>query len=395
MKRSTHRILTTHVGSLPRPPDLIALLKQRQTGEAYDRETFDRCVRQAVQQTVCKQAELGIDVVDDGEMSKIGFIPYVNERLTGIESKFWGENEDLWGRSREVLAFPDYYESVARQAEAAGVRHRHKGTGNLRRVATGPIRYQGWAALKVDIDNLKAALRNAEVEEAFMPAISVGNLADWQRNEYYQSDEEYLYAIADAMHEEYKAIVDAGLLLQVDDPILATYYIQRPDLSIAEIRKWAIARVEALNHALSGIPRDKVRYHTCYSINTGPRAQDMEAKHILDIMLRVNAGAYSFEAANPRHEHEWELWRTLKLPDDAVIIPGVITHSTPLIEHQELVAQRLIRFAEVVGRERVIAGADCGFASFATSRESHSTIVWAKFQALVEGARIASQQLWN
>jgi 5-methyltetrahydropteroyltriglutamate--homocysteine methyltransferase len=234
------------------------------------------------------------------------------------------------------------------------------------------------------------------VQEAFIPSISVGNIVDWNKNEFYKTEEEYLEAVANAMHEEYKAIVDAGFLLQVDDPNLATYYVLHPELDVKQVRARGEVWTEALNHALRGISRDKIRYHTCYSINMGPRLHDMEGKDILDIVLKVNAGAYSFEAANPRHEHEWKLWGDkLKLPEGSVIIPGVISHSTNLIEHEELVAERLVRFAKQVGRENVIAGADCGFASFATSLEVHNSIVWAKFKNLVEGARIASKQLWQ
>ena len=389
MKRSTDRILTTHVGSLPRPADLLDLLKRRQAGAPYDEGALARHVKEAVADVVRKQADTGIDVVTDGEMGKIGFLPYVNQRLTGFDTKAWAENQSYWTNSREALAFPDYYAWAARQAGSAG------GTGTMRRVATGAIRYRGQEALKADIDNLKAALTGIEVEEAFMPSISVGNIADWQRNEYYETEDDYLYAIADAMHEEYQTIVDSGLLLQVDDPILATYYVQHPELGVPDVRKWAMTRVEALNHALRDIPREKVRYHTCYSINMGPRLYDMEAKDIVDIMLRVKAGAYSFEAANPRHEHEWRLWQDIALPENAVIIPGVITNSTNLIEHPDLVADRLMRFAQAVGRENVIAGADCGFASFATTLEIHDSVVWAKFQSLVEGAKRATMRLWR
>jgi 5-methyltetrahydropteroyltriglutamate--homocysteine methyltransferase len=228
-----------------------------------------------------------------------------------------------------------------------------------------------------------------------VPAIAPSNIETTTPNEYYKSAEEYVFAIADAMREEYKAIVDAGFLLQIDDPFLVTYYIMRPELSIAECRKWAEVRVEALNTALKGIPADRIRFHTCYSINMGPRVHDMQLKDIADIILKVNAQGYTFEAANPRHEHEWEDWRKARIADDKVLIPGVITQSTVLVEHPELVAQRLVRFAGVVGKERVIAGADCGFASFAGSNEVHPSIVWAKFKSLVEGSRIASKQLWG
>jgi 5-methyltetrahydropteroyltriglutamate--homocysteine methyltransferase len=388
MKTSKDRILTTHVGSLPRSADLVALHKKRQSGESYDTKLFDRRVAETVAEAVRHQVDAGIDIVTDGEMSKIGFIPYINERLSGFEWRGYGANQSYWGQSREAKEFPEYYQWAAGQTGTAG------GTGTTRWTACGPIKYQGHAALQRDIENLRAAMKNTKAVEAFMPSISVGNIVDWNNNEYYKSETEYLAAVAAAMHEEYRTIVDAGFILQVDDPILATHYVLHPEKSIADVRKWANTRVEALNHALEGIPRDKVRYHTCYSINMGPRLHDMAGKDILDIVLKVNAGAYSFEASNPRHEHEYTLWEKLALPKDSVIIPGVISHSTNLIEHEELVAQRIVRFAKIVGPERVIAGADCGFASFATSLEVHDSIVWAKFKSLVAGARLASKALW-
>ena len=262
-------------------------------------------------------------------------------------------------------------------------------------VCTAPVTYRGMAQLKTDIDNLKAALDGAKPQEAFMPAISPTSAADWQRNGYYKSEEEYLFAIADALREEYEAIVKAGLLLQVDDPHLVTYWIKEPDLTLEQFRKWAQLRVEALNHALRNIPPEKVRHHTCYGINMGPRVHDLELKHIVDLILKIRAGAYSFEAANPRHEHEWKVWEGAKLPAGKSLIPGVISHSTVLVEHPELVAERIVRYAKVVGRENVIAGADCGFATFAGSKEVHPSIVWAKFKSLAEGAQLASQQLWG
>ena len=256
------------------------------------------------------------------------------------------------------------------------------------------MRYKGQQQLQTELANLKAALDGVAAAEAFVPSIAPSNVEVTQPNEYYPSEEAYLSAVADAMREEYQAIVAAGFLLQIDDPFLVSYYIMRPDLDIAACRKWAHARVEALNHALAGIPEDRIRFHTCYSINMGPRVHDMELKDVVDIILKVRAGAYSFEAANPRHDHEWKVWKDAKLPDDKILIPGVITQSTVLVEHPELVAERLVRFADVVGRERVIAGADCGFASFAGSNEVHPSITWAKFQALAEGARLASKRLW-
>jgi 5-methyltetrahydropteroyltriglutamate--homocysteine methyltransferase len=259
---------------------------------------------------------------------------------------------------------------------------------------TGPITYRGHSELKTDLDNLKAALKGVTVADVFVPSISPSNVEDWNRNDFYNSPEDYLFAIADAMREEYKAIVAAGFLVQIDDPQLVTHYMVNPTATIEQCRKWAQMHVEALNHALKGIPREKIRYHTCYGINMGPRVHDMEVKDIVDIVLKVNAGAFSFEAANPRHEHEWTVWGAAKIPDGAVLIPGVISHSTVLVEHPELIAQRIARYAAIVGRENVIAGSDCGFATFAGSDEVHESIVWAKLSALAEGARIATRQLW-
>jgi 5-methyltetrahydropteroyltriglutamate--homocysteine methyltransferase len=263
-------------------------------------------------------------------------------------------------------------------------------------VCTGLITYTGQQALQTDIANLKAGLHGLKVEEAFMPATSPTNIESQRRNEYYPTQEAYLYAIADAMREEYQAIVAAGFVLQIDDPRLVTYYVANPTLSVEQCRQWAELRVEVLNYALRDIPPAQVRFHTCYGINIGPRIHDMPLQDIVDIMLKINAGAYSFEAANPRHEHEWRVWESVKLPESKVLIPGVISHTTNLIEHPALVAERLVKYANIVGRERIIAGSDCGFSSFASSEpEIHPTVVWAKFQAMAEGARLASQELWG
>ncbi|HEU5194900.1 MAG TPA: cobalamin-independent methionine synthase II family protein [Methylomirabilota bacterium] len=380
MKVSRGRILTTHAGSLPRPADLLELMER-----APDDEAWAARVRRAVDEAVKQQVTAGLDVVTDGEMSKPSFITYVTERLTGFEPS--REPGALpWADSKEVAAFPEFYEPSLRQSPNAAA---------PRFECTGPITYRGHAQVQRDIDNLRSALKGLALEEAFIPAIAPSNVEGRQKNRHYKTDEDYLFAIAEAMREEYAAIVRAGFLLQIDDPRLVTYYILRRDSTVEECRRWAAVRVEALNHALRGIPRDRVRFHTCYSINMGPRVHDMELKDVVDLILRVNAGAYSFEAANPRHEHEWRVWQDVTLPDDAVLIPGVITQSTVLVEHPELVAERIARFASVVGRERVIAGADCGFASFAGSNEIHPTIVWAKLKALVDGARLASRQLWT
>jgi 5-methyltetrahydropteroyltriglutamate--homocysteine methyltransferase len=382
MRRSSERVLTTHVGSLPRPADLQAMSAARGQDEKVDQTQYASRLRQAVSDIVKKQAMLGIDIVDDGEMSKPSFITYINDRLAGFEPDVTRKNQSPWAGSREVLDFYDYYKP---QLANVHTRHAHF-------VCTGPVTYRGGAQLATDLDNLRDALKGVEVTEAFVPATSVSSIEDWNRNQYYKSDEDYLGALADAINVEYRAIVEAGFLLQVDDPHLVTYYVCHPDKTMEDCRKWIALRVEAINRALRGIPRDRVRFHTCYGINFGPRVHDIEVKFIVDILGRLNVGAFSFEAANPRHEHEWTSWRDAKLPDDAIMIPGVITQSNVMVEHPEVVAQRIGRWIDVFGRERVIAGTDCGFASFAGNDEIHESIVWAKLRALVEGARIASKE---
>jgi 5-methyltetrahydropteroyltriglutamate--homocysteine methyltransferase len=381
MQRSSDRILTTHVGSLPRPADLHAMTVARRAGQTIDDAKYDARVRQAVADIVKTQSDLGIDIVSDGEMSKPSFITYINERLAGFEVDSADRNQSPWVGSREVKAFPEFY---APQLANVHTKHTHY-------ICKGPVSYRGGDKLKTDLDNFKAALSAAKVTDAFLPSTSVSSIEDWNRNAYYKTQEEYLFALADAIGQEYRAIVDAGFVLQVDDPHLVTYYVCHPEKSMEECRKWIALRVEAINHALRGIPKDRVRFHTCYGINFGPRVHDIEVKHIVDILGRLNAGAFSFEAANPRHEHEWTSWRDAKLPDDVIMIPGMITQSNVMVEHPESVAQRLGRWVDAFGRERVIAGTDCGFASFAGNDEIHETIVWAKFNSLVEGARIASQ----
>ncbi|NIP95692.1 MAG: cobalamin-independent methionine synthase II family protein [Akkermansiaceae bacterium] len=388
MKRSTDRFLTTHVGSLARPASLIDLMMAKERGQDYDEERFAASIRTAVADVIDRQVEAGVDVICDGEQGKASFLTYVTERLGGFEPRE-DEGEDLWTASRESLAFPEFYEEQRRQRQAGVV------ASPVRLHCTGPVTYTGRDALERDIATLKAAASGVEAEELFMTAISPSDVEGQQPNSHYGSDEEYLYAIAEAMREEYQAIVAAGLLLQIDDPRLLTYYISRPDLGVEECRKWAELRVEVLNHALRDIPEERIRFHTCYGINIGPRVHEMNLADIVDIMLMVRAGAYSFEAANPRHEHEWKVWESVRVPEGRILIPGVISHSTPLVEHPELVAQRLVRFAQTVGKENVMGGSDCGFASFANKEpEIHPSIVWAKFRSLAEGARLASEELW-
>jgi len=301
MKNSAQRILTTHVGSLPRPTDLLRMILAKEQGEPFDAELYASRVKSAVAEVVHRQAECGIDILADGEVGRFGFIPYVNERLAGIEPRKSGGGRSGWSGSREHLAFPEYYQWAAQMPGAAGR------APPTQWVCTGPISYRGHDMLQRDIDNLKAAVAEVTCEELFMPAVSPTNLANWNSNEYYNTDEEFRVALADALHHEYQAIVDAGLILQIDDPQLASHWAMHPEIDLAQCRKWASTSVEVLNHALRGIPAERIRYHTCYSINMGPRVNDMELKHIVDIMLGVRAGAYSFEAGNPRHEHEWRV----------------------------------------------------------------------------------------
>jgi len=396
MKRSTERILTTHVGSLARPESLIPLLRSKERGQPYDQETFAKLVRDAVADVVRRQTEAGVDIVTDGEQGKASFFGYIVERFNGFARTLApaGQEGNPRGAGREYRAFPDYYAWSERIAEWAG------GRGGDRRygidVCTGPVSYKGHTAVQRDIENIKTALKGLRHEEVFMPAIAPSYLFATLTNKFYRTDEEYEQALADALREEYRAIVDAGFVLQVDDPRLVTQYMMNPDLSVADCRKWAAKRVEAINYSLRGIPPEKVRFHTCYSIDVGPRVYDMELKDIADILLKIDAGAYSFEAANPRHEHEYRVFEQFRPADGKILIPGVISHTTNLVEHPELIAERIVRFAKIVGRENVIAGADCGFAASAVRfNDTHPSIAWLKFAAMAEGARLATRQLWG
>jgi 5-methyltetrahydropteroyltriglutamate--homocysteine methyltransferase len=392
MKSSTSRILTSHVGSLPRPDSVLRLIHSKETGQPYDREALARGMRHAVSDIVRRQTEIGIDIVNDGEQTKPNFIAYVRTRLAGFE--IIEPSNRAPEVTRDALAFPGFYEERARET-ATRRAHRPLKIASLRMRCVGPVTYIGQDDLHADIAYLKAAVKTSPAEEVFMTAISPSNLEHSHINEYYSTGEEYLAALAEAMRVEYKAIVGAGFILQIDDPRLATHYDRTPDASIEDCRRFVAQKVEALNHSLRGIPEDRVRFHTCYSTNVAPRMHDLELKHYVDLMLKVRAGAYSFEAANPRHEHEWQVWETVKLPPGKIIMPGVVSHCVTLVEHSELVAQRIVRYANVVGRENVIAGNDCGFATSAVLDEVHPEIAWAKLQALKQGAMIASKHLWG
>src|SRR4051812_5905635 len=375
------RILTTHVGSLPRPHALLDAMKAKLAGSAP--ADYEARVRSATADCVRKQVDVGIDIVSDGEQSKPGFFVYAQERLAGFEARP-GKKMEIF--PAEVRAFPEYYEQYFKEAMMGGAVARFAPL-----VCTGPVSYRSVEPLQRDIDNLKKAVSAAKAPAAFMPAIAPSGIGS---NEYYKSDEEYLHAVGAAMRTEYRAIVDAGLLLQVDDPFLCDVLVD-PRLAPEERKRLASLHVEVINESLKGIPQEKVRFHTCYGINEGPRIHEAPMKEVARYMLKIDAGAYSFENANVRHEHEYHLWEELKLPDGKKLIPGMLLHASNIVEHPELIAERLVRFAERVGRDNVIAGTDCGFSSQASYRtEVHPTVVWAKFQALTEGARIASRRLW-
>jgi 5-methyltetrahydropteroyltriglutamate--homocysteine methyltransferase len=353
-------------------------------------------VREAVAESVRKQTEAGVDVVTDGEQGKASFFGYIVERFTGFERKAAprGQEGNVRGLSRDYRAFPDYYAWSERIAEWAGGRGGDRQYGID--VCTGKVTYRGQAAIQADIDNLRAALKGRPHEEVFVPAIAPSYIFATLANEFYRTPEEYEQALADALREEYRAIVDAGFILQVDDPRLVTYYMMNADASIEDCRTWAARRVEVINESLRGIPREKVRFHTCYSIDVGPRVYDMELKDIVDVLLKVNAGAFSFEAANPRHEHEYHVFEQVRPPEGMILIPGVISHTTNLVEHPDLIAERIVRYAKIVGRENVIAGADCGFAASGIRfNDTHASVAWLKFAAMAEGARRATRQLWG
>ena len=392
MKRSSDCILTTHVGSLPRPDDLIPLLQARDAGQPYDQAALDARVARAVDEVARKQAELGVDIINDGEHNKSVYSGYLWTRLAGFELR--PKRSPERPPTRDMLAFPAVY-AERRLMSSVRPRKTTGGTSRPQMVCTGPISYVGQKQILADIKNLKAALERSGAEEGFMTAISPTHPANSIPNEYYRTAEEYQIALADALREEYRAIVDAGLVLQVDDPLIANYYDHAPSATMEECRTYIGSQVEVINYALRGIPEDRIRFHTCYGVNIAPRVHDLELKSFVDLLLKINAGGYSLEAANPRHEHEWQVWQEVKLPEQKVLIPGVVSHCVELVEHPELVAQRIARFAGVLGRERVIASNDCGFGTASSGDQVHEDVAWAKLQSLAEGARRASKQLWG
>ena len=383
MKRSTDRILVSHVGSLARPLDLMEMLVARNEGKPFDAEALARRTREAVADVVEKQIECGIDIVNDGELGKSNFSRYTKERLGGFIERPAGADfkpTSIFGR--DMLEFTEYFNRGGRTS-----------IGHHARVfyCVEPITYIGQEEVKADIRNLKNALYGKKIEEGFLPAVAPGTMEHWMKNEYYRTQEEYLFAIADAMAEEYRAIVDAGFVLQIDDPDLADAWQMHPQMTAVEYRKYQELRIEALNHGLKGLPEDRIRFHMCWGSYHGPHKYDIPLNDIADLVLNVRAGCYSIEASNPCHEHEWRVWENRKLPDGKLLMPGVIGHYSDFIEHPRAIADRLIRYAKIVGRENVIAGSDCGIGS----RVGHPQVGWAKFQAMAEGARIASRELWG
>jgi 5-methyltetrahydropteroyltriglutamate--homocysteine methyltransferase len=397
MKRSVDRILTTHVGSLVRTPEIIEAMITRANGKPVDEAEYAQKLRAGVADVVRRQAQAGVDVVSDGEYGKLGWIPYVSERFSGFKP----------------LALPlEAYVSVMPEPERFGDFYRqylavectlwlpdvpskanYKGTMGLY-ACTEPVRYHV-ELLQRDIANFKAALQGVKVEEAFMPVVAPCSLEVFP-NQYYKTEEEYLFALADALRAEYRTIVDAGFILQVDDAILPMRaYMMQVGKTMEEYHAWAQLRIEALNGALKGIPREKIRYHICWGSQNVPHTTDAPLAKIVDLILKVNAGAYLIEAANPRHEHEWQVWQNVKLPEGTVLVPGMICHSTNVVEHPELIAWRLENFARMLGRENIMAGTDCGFSQDWNLVRMHPQVQWAKLESLAEGARLASRKLWG
>jgi len=381
---------------LPRPKEIVEVLQHKADGQAFtdsQRVLLARHVAEAVR----SQAECGIDVPSDGEYSKTGFSQYITDRLSGFELR-----TDLPGRgggtarSRDRRRFAEAYDEIEGSSQNAPTSTGQPQLQMRHTVCTGPITFRGQAAVQTDIANFKAALAGHSFEEAFIPAVAPGTIELQRANHFYKTEEEFLYAIADAMKTEYRMIVAAGFILQIDDPRMVTEYDSMdPAPTPEEYRRFATVRIEALNHALAGLPQDRVRYHMCWGSWHGPHTTDAPLREIAPVILQINAGAFSLEAANPRHEHEYHVWEDLKFPEGKIIIPGVVAHTTNCVEHPELVAERIMRYARMVGRENVIAGVDCGFAQGLATARVHPSIMWEKFRMLAEGARLASRRLWR
>ena len=379
MKRSTSHILTTHTGSLPRSPALQELLRLREEGRPLDPAAFAAGVHTAVADVVQQQIAIGLDVINDGEQERSQYATYVKERLSGFEG-------ERLIRARPRLGEADFPDYVATHQSSTSI---------PQPACTGPIAWKDFEAVQRDIDTLKAAVGTQQVEEVFMTAASPGVIANFLPNVYYRTEEAYLYALAEAMKREYQAIVQAGFLLQVDCPDLAmTRVTQFADLTVNEFKDVVALHIDVLNSALEGLPPERMRLHLCWGNYEGPHHYDVPLQEIIHLVFKARPEGISFEGANPRHAHEWKVWREVRLPDDKVIIPGVLDSTTNFIEHPELVAERIVRYAEVVGRERVIAGTDCGFGTSAWGRKVDAKIAWAKLESLVKGASLASAELW-
>jgi 5-methyltetrahydropteroyltriglutamate--homocysteine methyltransferase len=383
MKRSVDRILTTHVGSLVRPLELVEL-SSRARKDPEARPEYESYLHTAVENVVRKQVSIGIDIVNDGEYGKANWSNYILDRISGFELRPEQRRPILWlGRDRE--RFP---EVVARELP-------HLAEGTVTQACVGPVRHLDKDSMARTISDLKGAVASVSIEEAFLTVVAPASTAYDGVNEYYPTEREYVFAIAEALRQEYEAVYRAGLIVQVDDAVLANMYDELVQTSPHRYREWAQLRVEALNHALGGIPEDRVRYHVCFGSWHVPHLSDAPLEELVDLILQVRAGAYSIEAANPRHEHEWRVWSNGRLPAGKILIPGVVTHHTIVVEHPRIVADRIIRFANLVGRENVIAGTDCGFAQTEIIQRVHPTVMWAKLEALVAGARLATEELWN
>jgi 5-methyltetrahydropteroyltriglutamate--homocysteine methyltransferase len=389
MKKSTNRILTTHVGSLIRPAPLQEFLRAKQAGTPYDEKAYDKCLSDAVAAVVRQQADAGIDVPSDGEFGKsISWSQYALERLSGFERRpIKQDATNPFKRGADRTRFAEFYAEL----------DAHDGVATTTEViCVGPIKYTGHAELQRDIDNFKAALKNVKSEEAFLPVAAPASVIPDRKNEFYKSEDDIMAAIGAAMHTEYKMIIDAGFLVQLDDARNAvTYDRMVPPASFEDYRRWLSKQVDIINYAIEGLPADRIRYHVCWGSWPGPHVSDVPLKDIVDLILKVKVGAYVIEGANPRHEHEWKVWKDAKLGPGQVLIPGVISHATNVVEHPELVAERIVRLAKSVGRENVIAGTDCGFAQGPFHRRVHPSIMWAKLEALAAGARLASRELWS
>jgi 5-methyltetrahydropteroyltriglutamate--homocysteine methyltransferase len=394
LKRSEDRILTTHAGSLIRPAEVVEFEMARQNGKPVDQAAYEAALADAVEDVVRRQVAAGIDIVDDGEFSKSSWGTYINGRVTGFQRQE-GRSQPINYRGRDSERFAEFFASPG-FVSAQGMSNVRSGQGATMAadVCVAPITYNDHR-IRQDTVNLQEAASKAGAAETFLAVVAPASAAFNAINEYYKTEEEYVYALAEALKQEYEIIHAAGILVQADDAVLANAYDYLMEISPERYRQWAELRVEALNYALSNIPEDRVRYHLCYGSWHAPHVADAPLEDIVDLILRVKAQAYSLEAANVRHEHEWRVWEGVKLPDGKILIPGVVTHHTLSVEHPRLIADRIIRYAKIVGRENVIAGTDCGFAQGAFTQRVHPSIQWAKLEALVDGARLASKELWQ